>query len=119
MGPKSEIPGVMTGDFQGYDPALGGTPPGVEILAHSRVTVSGHPDRDYADTTYYTLPTSHAGVFSSGTVGWIPSLQDCDPAQTCPARAMQVITGNLLRVFGAGPVGLTNPSVANTSKFYG
>ena len=37
-GPGADIPGVLNGDFQAYDPALGGTPAGVEILAHSRVT---------------------------------------------------------------------------------
>jgi hypothetical protein len=83
------------------------------------VTVTGHPDRNYADTTYYTLPGSRAGVFSSGTVGWIPSLQNCAGTTNCPASLMQAITGNLLRVFGAGPVGLTHPSVANEQQFYG
>ncbi len=119
LGPGSGIPGVVNGDFQAFDPALGGTPAGVDILAHSRVTITGHPDRDYADTTYYTMPGSGAGVFSSGTVGWIPSLQDCAPGASCPARLMQAITGNLLRVFGAGPVGLRYPSVDNTQQFYG
>jgi len=115
----SEVPGVLNGDFQAYDPGLGGTPPNVEILAHSPVTVTDHPDRDYADTTYYTVPSSGAGVFSSGTVGWIPSLQECNPAPgNCPAPLMQQISVNLLRVFGAGPVGLTHPSVTNTESYY-
>jgi hypothetical protein len=119
------IPGVLSGDFQAYDPALGGTPPGVEILAHSRVTITGHPDRNYADTTYYTWPGSHAGVFSSGTVGWIPSLQGCAVGPGCPshlmqeARVMQEVTGNLLRVFGAGPAGLRYPAAGNTQQYYG
>jgi hypothetical protein len=112
------VRGVLSGDFQAYDRALGGTPSGVEILAHSRVTISGHPDRDYADTTYYTLPGSFAGVFSSGTVGWIPSLQGCATGPACPAGVMQEITGNLLRVFGAGPVGLKYPSTGNTERYY-
>ena len=91
----------------------------MEILAHSRVTITGHPDRDYADTTYYTMPVSQAGVFSSGTVGWIPSLQGCAPRGIVRLRLMQAITGNLLRVFGAGPVGLSYPSVDNAQQFYG
>ena len=76
-------------------------------------------DRTYADTTYYTLHASHAGVFSSGTVGWIPSLEDCAAGPTCPARLMQEVTGNVLRVFGAGPVGLRYPSIGNTQRYYG
>ncbi|MGH9055584.1 MAG: N,N-dimethylformamidase beta subunit family domain-containing protein [Acidimicrobiales bacterium] len=119
LGTDAQVPGVLSGDFQAYDPALGATPAGVEILAHSRVTITDHPDRRYADTTYYTLPGSRAGVFSSGTVGWIPSLQDCAPKPGCPARIMQQITGNLLRVFGAGPAGAAHPSVANWKQFYG
>jgi hypothetical protein len=119
LGPGASIPGVFAGDFQAYDPALGGTPPNVEILAHSPVTIIGHPDRHYADTTYYTMPASHAGVFSSGG-GWTTPLQQCSPATSnCPLRIMQAIIGNLLRVFGAGPVGLTYPSVSNVAKFYG
>jgi hypothetical protein len=120
LGLGATIPGVLNGDFQAYDTSLGGVPAGVEILAHSRVTITGNPDRNYADTTYYTMPGSNAGVFSSGTVGWIPSLADCAPGTSgCPARLMQEITGNLLRVFGAGPVGLRYPSVDNTQGYYG
>jgi hypothetical protein len=113
------IRGVMSGDFQADDPAFGGGRSGVEIIAHSRVTITGHPERHYADTTYYTMPGSYAGVFSSGTVGWIPSLQDCAAGPDCPGRIMQEVTGNLLRVFGAGPVGLRYPSTNNTLRYYG
>jgi hypothetical protein len=120
LGLDASIPGAVSGDFQAYEPNQYGNPPGVEVLAHSPVTVAGHPDRTYADTTFYTMPASHAGVFSSGSVGWIPSLQDCATGDSaCPAPRMRILTGNLLRVFGAGPVGLTFPSVANTSRFYG
>ncbi len=115
---NTQIPGVLSGDFQAYDPAAGDNPPGVEILAHSPVTISGHPDRDFADTSYYTMATSHAGVFSSGTVNWIPALQDCPSATNCPGRTLQKVTGNLLRVFGAGPVGLRYPSSANWQSYY-
>ncbi len=115
----STISGVLTGDFQAYDPSLGGTPPGLEILAHSNVSITGNPDRHFADTTYYTMP-SGAGVFSSGTTNWITTLEPCPPpASYCPAPLMQAITGNLLRVFGSGPVGRTYPSVSNVREFYG
>jgi hypothetical protein len=119
LGADSSIPGVLTGDFQAYDPALGGTPAGVQILSHSHVSITGNPDRHYADTTYYTMP-SGAGVFSSGTTNWITTLQPCTPAETqCASPLMQAITGNLLRVFGAGPAGNTYPSVSNVNQFYG
>jgi hypothetical protein len=119
LGAGSTIPDVLTGDFQAYDPALGGTPARVEILSHSYVWITGNPTRHYADTTYYTMP-SGAGVFSSGTTNWITTLEPCSPSGAdCPASLMQAITGNLLRVFGAGPVGRTYPSVRNVSQFYG
>jgi hypothetical protein len=120
LGADAKIAAVLAGDFQAFEPGQAGDPANVEILAHSPVTVSEHPDRHYADTSYYTTTSGHAGVFSSGTVGWIPSLQNCQPAATsCPAQLMRILTGNLLRVFGAGPVGLTHPSTANWSTFYG
>lgn len=113
------VAGVMTSDFQAYDPARAGNPPGVEILAHSLVRVTGHPHRDYADTTYYTMAASKAGVFSSGTIGWIPAMQACAPSlAACPAHVMRALTANLLRVFGAGPAGEAHPSVANWQQFY-
>jgi hypothetical protein len=114
------IPAVFSGDFQAYEPSQRDNPPGVEILAHSHVTVTGPPDIGYADTTYYTMTSSHAGVFSSGTIGWTPALADCAPnATVCPAQLMRTLTGNLLRVFGAGPVGLKYPSTSNWQRFYG
>ena len=66
VGAYDTVPGVLSGDFQAYDPALGGTPPGVQILAHSPVTIVGHLNRGYADTTYYTVASGQAGVFERG-----------------------------------------------------
>jgi len=116
----AQIPGVLTADFQAFNPARAGDQPDLEILAHSPVMVEFHPNRTYADTTYYTLPTSHAGVFESGANSWIPSLAGCPPGTTaCPSAPMRAITGNLLRVFGEGPVGIRHPSQGNWQQFYG
>jgi hypothetical protein len=112
------IPNVLANDFQQYQP-LASNPPNVEILAHSPVQVELHGSA-FADTTYYTIPTSKAGIFDSGTTQWIPSLDPCPATETdCPAPMMQELTNNLLRVFGEGPVGIRYPSVANWEKFYG
>lgn len=116
----AQIPGVLTTDFQAFDPTRAQNPPGIQILAHSPVTIEFHPNRKYADTLYYTLPSSKAGVFESGANSWIPSLRPCTATATaCPEHLMRALTGNLLRVFGAGPVGLTHPSVSNWRTFYG
>lgn len=116
----AKIPGVITSDLQAYDPARANNPPNVEILDHSPVSVDLHPNLHYADTTYYTTAASKAGVFQSGTIGWIPSLISCPGAtSSCPAPTMRKLTANLLRVFGAGPVGISHPSKANWQQFYG
>lgn len=118
----TKIPGVLTTDFQAYDPSRGNNPPNVEILAHSPVQVEFHTHRDFADTTYYTTQSSKAGVFESGANSWISSLMACaptTPAAACGAPLMRTITDNLLRVFGEGPAGVLYPSVSNTAQFYG
>jgi hypothetical protein len=110
------IPGVLSNDFQEYEPSAA-EPADVEILAHSPVEVESHGPA-FADTAYYTMPSSNAGVFESGTTEWIPSLASCLAPLDCPADLMSQLTSNVLRVFGQGPVGLRYPSVANWQQFY-
>jgi hypothetical protein len=116
MGGGATIPGVLANDFQEYE-ASAPEPADVEILAHSPVEVESHGSA-FADTVYYTMPSSHAGVFESGTTQWIPSLAWCPIPQGCPAPLMNRLTSNILRVFGQGPVGLRYPSVANWQQYY-
>jgi hypothetical protein len=111
------IPSVLSNDFQAYQRSAP-NPPNVEILSHSPVQVELHGE-SFADTTYYTMASSEAGVFQSGTTEWIPSLAPCVPTQVdCPATSLAKLTDNLLRVFGQGPVGLRHPSVADWQQFY-
>ena len=94
-------------------------PGNVEIPSHSPVQVQCHGSA-FADFAYYTMPSSNAGVFESGTTEWLPSLASCPPTeQDCPAPLMSALTPNVLRVFGQGPVGLRHRSVANWRQFYG
>ncbi|HTX62494.1 MAG TPA: N,N-dimethylformamidase beta subunit family domain-containing protein [Acidimicrobiales bacterium] len=117
----SQVPDVIRSDIQHVNPAT--SPADLQVLGHSPVpltsayTNQGEWDGDtYSDMTYYTDPTSKAGIFESGTVSWISRLTICEtPPGSCPARAVARITGNLLRLFGQGPAGRTEPSVANTS----
>jgi hypothetical protein len=70
--------------------------------------------RTYADMTYFTDPSSKAGVIDTGTVNWIYALSECAAATgTCPAASVATITGDILRVFGQGPSGSIQPSVPN------
>jgi hypothetical protein len=113
------VPGVVASDFNGYTPGPS-EPPGVEILAHSPVAPAVGP-AGYADTVYYTSASSEGGVFSSGTNGWIPAMAPCpasSPPASCPAPAVQQMTANLLRLFGQGPAGATQPSTANWQQYY-
>jgi len=112
------LPHVVQYDFDGYNPDEP-NPPNVQILAHS--PVSGDSVMSWAahaDLTYYTDRHSHAGVLATGTNDWINALNACPRGQheRCPARYIRTITGNVLRVFGAGPAGLTHPSVGNASR---
>jgi hypothetical protein len=113
------LPHVIQYDFDGYD-ADEPNPPAVQILAHSPVSgESIMPWARYADLTYHTDRHSQAGVLATGTNDWINALNPCPRGseRPCPAPYIQKITGNVLRVFGTGPAGLTNPSSANTSRF--
>ena len=116
----SRIPGVVDSDIDHVDPVL--SPANLEVLAHSPVPLSetytnqgrwGH--KTYADTTYFTDPTSKAGVFDAGTVNWIDALTPCPASLSCPSPVMRQLTGNLLHLFGQGPTGDVLPSRSNAS----
>ncbi len=116
----SQLPGVIMSDVDHLSPT--GSPADLEVLGHSPIPTSliytneGTWGKDsYSDMTYYTDPASKAGVLDTGTVSWIYAMTPCAPKVACAAPAVQKITGNLLRVFGAGPAGLSEPSVGNTA----
>lgn len=114
----STIPNLLKYDFDGYDPSRP-NPPGVEILSHSPVVIGFDSQKMYADTTYVTNRTSQAGIFESGTNNWIAAMQPCGSStSSCPSHLVRIMTGNILKLFGAGPSGITNPSVANWSTYY-
>jgi hypothetical protein len=112
--------GVVMSDFDHVSQSAG-SPSNVEIVSHSPIPTNlaytnqgSWNGLTYADMTYYTDPTSHAGIIDTGTVNWINSLTTCAPGATgCQPGEVQRITGNILRLFGKGPAGLTVPSVPN------
>lgn len=120
----SPVPGVLINDFDELGPA-GTFPVDVQVLAHSPIPV-GEVQTDlatsggnaFSDVTYYTDPTSGAGVFDSGTNNWIPSLAACPAGgASCPASTLRRITGNLFHLFGQGPAGRLEPSQPNWQQF--
>jgi hypothetical protein len=119
----SAVPNVIASHVDSLEP--GPThPDGVQVLAHSPLTaadaqpVSHAGPTFFSDMTYYTDPTSLAGVWDSGTGNWIPALSDCTGPTPCPTGVMGTMTGNMLRLFGLGPAGRTEPSKANWRDFY-
>jgi len=91
------------------------------VLAHSPIPLADSytnqgkwgPD-SYSDMTYYTDPTTKAGVFDAGDNVWVNDLAPCaTPITSCAAATIDAITGNLLWLFGQGPAGAVIPSVPN------
>jgi hypothetical protein len=119
----SQIPEVIASDIDHVSPGYP-MPGDLEVLGHSPVPLSQATTDDgewgdytYSDMTYYTDPKSGAGVFDSGTVNWITTLNECPMTQkSCPSKLTSKITGNLLHLFGQGPAGISEPSVANWQR---
>jgi hypothetical protein len=122
----SVIPGVIASDVDHFYAAMA-FPADDQILGHSPISPSlGQTDLGpfYSDMTYYTDQTSGAGVLDTGTNNWIPALlHDKDGCRrgsaSCADALVQRITGNILRVFGQGPAGRIEPSVANWKQVTG
>ncbi|GEM_PF-431404 len=95
-------------EYDRYDPNQSG-PHNVQILTHSPVTCHGRPS--FSDMTYYTA-ASGAGVFSTGTINWIPKLTPPRAGSPNDPIAVQVMK-NVLAAFGVGPAGQRHPSMPN------
>ncbi len=108
----SVLPGVVAPEFDRVDLTVP-TPRPIEIVSHSPLVVNGKPD--FADSAYYTVP-SGAGVFASGSIAWINSLQGGAGPES--AAFTTTVTSTVLRAFAAGPSGRTHPAHDNVSHFY-
>lgn len=114
------IPGVINSDIDHIYPS-GPIPANLQVLAHSPVPLSKTytnqgtwGDVTYSDMTYFTDPSSKAGVFDSGDNIWVGVLAPCpSSAKKCPSALIRTMTGNLLWLFGQGPAGRFVPPVAN------
>jgi hypothetical protein len=113
----STVAGVIDSDIDHLD---GDSPANIQVLGHSPLPVTDVYTNQgrwngltYSDMTYYTDPVSQGGVFDSGTVNWIFSMTPCAHGTSCPALAVDTMTGNLLWLFGQGPSGKLVPPVPN------
>ncbi len=113
---RGESLGGMVGpEYDRVNPAVT-VPRPMEVLAHSPLTCDGAPS--YADSAYYTV-RGGAGVFASGTMRWVCAMKGsaCGHGVGSAARRfVDVATTNLLRVFAAGPAGLTHPAHDNLAR---
>jgi hypothetical protein len=106
------LPGLVAPEYDRVDLAVP-TPRPIEIWAHSPLTVHGRAD--FADAAYYTAGNG-AGVFATGTIAWIKSLEGADgPAVE---RITNSVTTTVLEAFAAGPAGRSHPAVDNVSTIY-
>ena len=116
------LPDVIASDFDHVIPSSG-LPADEEVVAHSPIpvnegTASGTTwdGQSYSDFVYFTNPTSHAGTIDTGNNVWIGDLASCSPGYTtCSTAAVTTITNNILRAFGAGPAGLSEPATSNVT----
>jgi hypothetical protein len=88
------------------------TPANLEVLGHSPLTCRGKSD--YGDMTYYAAK-SGAGVFASGSIHWICSIDGLCPTTPDAANVVRQVTQNVLVTFAAGPAGAAHPSVSNVT----
>jgi hypothetical protein len=88
------------------------TPPDLEVLGHSPLTCRAKAD--FGDMTYYAAK-SGAGVFASGSIHWICSIDGVCPITNEGADVVRQVTQNVLVTFAAGPAGAAHPSVSNVA----
>jgi hypothetical protein len=66
--------------------------------------------------TYYSAD-SGAGVFATGTIGWINALDVAEWNDEKVSTVVRGITTNVLQAFATGPTGIAHPSVGNASLY--
>jgi N,N-dimethylformamidase beta subunit-like, C-terminal len=108
---STTLPNVVANEYDRVFPGSF-TPANLEVLAHSPLTCRGKAD--FADMAYYAAP-SGAGVFASGTIHWICSIDGLCPTTPAAASIVRQVTANVLVTFAAGPAGALHPSTANVA----
>ena len=89
----------------------------MEVLFHSPVVCGTTQQHEFSDAVYYTTP-SGAGVFSSGTQGWVCGLDPAIDSRGNPrvAQALTAVTTRLLQQFAAGPASAAHPAVDSLAR---
>jgi hypothetical protein len=66
--------------------------------------------------TYYSAD-SGAGVFATGTIGWINALDVAEWGDEKVSTFVRGVTTNVLQAFATGPTGVAHPSAGNASRY--
>ena len=111
VGHRQKFAGVIGPEF---DRVFSSSPENIEIFARSAIAEQTGRET-WADTAYYSAP-SGAGVFSSGTIGWISTLNPADASGAPREAQLYHATMNVLRLFGDGPAGTARPSIPNSAS---
>lgn len=113
----SRVPGLAGPEVDRAYP-LPGTPPGLEVVAHSPVRCGGRAT--YADSVYFTSP-SGAGTFSTGTMSWALALAGPDSSLGITGATVafvRAVTRNLLLAMAAGPMAHAVPARPNLAGLH-
>lgn len=86
----------------------------LQVLASSPTRYAG---RLYHHAMTYYTAASGAGVFATGTIGWIISLDPKEWGDEEVTAIVRGVTANVLRAFAAGPTGQVYPSVGNADRY--
>lgn len=89
-------------------------PDNLEVLASSPVT---YKNVRYQHAMTYYSAESGAGVFATGTIGWINALDTTEWGDEKVSLVVRGMTTNILQAFAAGPAGIEHPSVGNASRY--
>ena len=89
-------------------------PENLEVLASSPVIYKN--SRYNHAMTYYSAD-SGAGVFATGTIGWINALDATAWDDEKVSLVVRGITTNVLQAFATGAAGVAHPSVSNASRY--
>jgi hypothetical protein len=84
------------------------------VLASSPVM---YKDSLYNHAMTYYSSDSGAGVFATGTIGWINALDAAEWGDEAVSTFVRGVTTNVLQAFATGPAGLEHPSVGNASRY--
>jgi hypothetical protein len=89
-------------------------PSNLEVLASSPVI---YKDSLYNHAMTYYSADSGAGVFATGTIGWINALDIAEWGDEEVSTFVRGVTTNVLQAFASGPAGIAHPSVGNASRY--